>query len=66
MADGDGDLVWRRARACESHACVEVAVTPQGVRVRNSREPAAVLAVNAVQWRRFCDAVAAGEFRLPA
>jgi hypothetical protein len=66
MADGNDALPWRRASRCEAHACVEVALSPDGVRVRGSRDPGTVLLVSPRQWREFCAAAAAGEFDLPA
>lgn len=56
---------WRRASRCESHSCVEVALSPEAVRVRSSRGPGdAVLTFGPAEWREFCAAVAAGEFDL--
>ena len=45
---------WRRSSRCESHNCVEVALIPGRVLIRNSYAPdAGVVEVSRRAWRAF-------------
>lgn len=59
-----GELDWRRSSRCEAQACVEVAVTPTGAHVRDSKLTASpVLNFGAPAWDAFLNAVKRGDFR---
>jgi len=50
------NLVWRKPSRSGANGdnCVEVAVVPEGVLVRDSKDPAGpVLAVSPAEWRTF-------------
>ncbi|HYN95957.1 MAG TPA: DUF397 domain-containing protein [Pilimelia sp.] len=66
MAQRDGSMVWRKAGACESRACVEVAFGDDGrVHVRSSLAPdAPALGFTRLEWQTFITAIRAGEFDL--
>ena len=49
MADLDS-LSWRKARRCESSACVETATTDEHVYIRNSSEPRTVVRFTHDEW----------------
>jgi hypothetical protein len=55
---------WRTSTYCgESSACVEVAVTPDAVLVRDGKDPyGAHLRVDHAAWRRFVTGLRAGTF----
>lgn len=56
-------LVWRRPAQCSSSTCVEVAVSPDGVYLRDGKDPAGpTLSFTPEEWREFVAAVTAGEF----
>ena len=58
-----GELVWRRAKACESGACVEVAIDVQRVLLRSSKDPDGKnIAVTRDEWRRFISSIKVGIF----
>ncbi|HEU4420965.1 MAG TPA: DUF397 domain-containing protein [Pilimelia sp.] len=64
MAEANASMVWRRASACESRACVEVAFADGKVFLRRSQDPAgAVLAFSLDEWQAFCAGVETGELR---
>ena len=64
MADASASKVWRRASACESRACVEVAFVDEKVLLRSSQDPSgATLTFTIDEWNAFCDGVRAGELR---
>lgn len=67
MTDGlRGELVWQRSSACESGACVEVAITDNAVMVRNSANPDDMLATKShSEWQEFLAAVKDGNFDFP-
>jgi hypothetical protein len=53
MADRPGQ--WRRSSRCESHNCVEVALAPDGVRIRDSASPDGPgITIGNAAWRAFC------------
>ena len=54
MAENSRPLVWHRARACNTSACVDVAFTADAVLVRDSENPSgAYLRFNSADWRAF-------------
>lgn len=54
---------WRKASRCGSAACVEVALTPEGVAVRDGKAPhRGALYFTAEEWRVFLAAAREGEF----
>lgn len=63
MKDDQGRLLWQRADSCESSGCVEVAVTGEGVMVRNSRDPdGPKLHFTRKEWEEFAAGVREGQF----
>ncbi|GAB3152175.1 hypothetical protein GCM10027290_42470 [Micromonospora sonneratiae] len=59
MADRTGQ--WCRSSRCESHNCVEVALAPDRVCVRDSQaNTAGGLEFGDDAWRAFCAALRAG------
>jgi hypothetical protein len=45
---------WQRSTRCDSSACVEVAVTPAGVQVRDGKRPDGPrLSANFGEWEAF-------------
>ena len=61
-------LVWRKSRASESGACVEVAIGAESVYVRNSRhaDDRPPLEFRHEEWAAFLTGVREGEFELPS
>lgn len=55
-------MTFRRSSTCEASACAEVAVEPDVVLVRSSRDPDVVATFTAEQWRAFTVRVRDGEF----
>lgn len=57
---------WRKSSRCETSACVEVLVLPDGgVAVRDSKDPnGPVLSFTPEEWSAFTAGVRAGEFDL--
>lgn len=59
------DLVWLRSSACESSACVEVAVADNGdILVRDSATNESPLWFSPEEWRAFIAGARDGEFDL--
>jgi len=57
---------YKSSYSTDSGNCVEVALTAEGTRVRDSKDPdGPQLAYAAGAWRGFLEAVRAGEFDLP-
>lgn len=58
-------LVWQRAASCGGGSCVEVAATPSGVAVRDSKTlQGPVLTYSRGEWEAFIEGVKHGEFDL--
>lgn len=55
---------WLSSSACESSACVQVAVTEDSVMVRGSESPGEVLYFTPEEWAAFLKGAARGEFDL--
>ncbi len=57
-------LVWRKAtRSTGGHACVEVASLPNGVAVRDSKDPdGPILRYTLPEWDAFIAGAKSGEF----
>ncbi|MGI5151440.1 DUF397 domain-containing protein [Plantactinospora sp. CA-294935] len=54
MTDGSGRPVWRKSSASLNGDCVEVASLPDGVGVRDSKNPdGGALRFTRSQWRAF-------------
>jgi Domain of unknown function (DUF397) len=54
---------WRRASLCQASGCVEVAMGPDRIAVRDSKhESGPVLVYDRGEWQTFITAVKAGEF----
>ena len=65
MLEDPPSHLWRKSRFCDSNQCVEVAVTPQVVALRDSKNPnGPVLNFTHPEWRAFLAGVEAGDFRL--
>ncbi len=59
-------LWYKSSYSSDSGNCVEVAHTPEGVRMRDSKDPdGPQLRYAASVWRGFVEAVRAGEFDPP-
>ena len=59
------ELIWVKGKRSGSNGCVEVAVTPNGVAVRNSRDPQGpILEFEPTEWDAFKAGVRDGEFDL--
>jgi Domain of unknown function (DUF397) len=57
--------VWRKSRYSGINACVEVAMSRDGVAVRNSKDPGGpVLRFTPLEWEAFVGGVREGEFDL--
>ncbi|WAP57417.1 DUF397 domain-containing protein [Streptomyces sp. S465] len=53
---------WRKSTFSENQAnCVELAITPDGIRIRESDEPEAVIHTNPATLRSFIRAVKAAD-----
>lgn len=58
-------LDWRRSTRCDTSACVEVAITGQGVALRDSKDPhSPILRFSRQEWEAFVAGVNNGEFSL--
>ena len=58
-----GDLTWRKARACESGACVMVARRGESVLLKNSTDPEGPVNVfTREEWSVFIDGIKLGDF----
>ena len=56
-------IEWRTSSFCASNTCVEVAMTPQAVLVRDSKEPGRQpLIYTKDEWLQFVAGVKSGEF----
>jgi hypothetical protein len=66
-APDDGELHWfKSTRSAANGACVEVAVLPRVVAVRDSKDPdGPVLRFGTDAWRGFIESVRAGSFDDP-
>jgi hypothetical protein len=61
------ELRWRKASASASSNCVEVAMTPDAIYVRDSKAPnAGMLTFTKSEWAAFLTGVGMGEFDLAA
>jgi hypothetical protein len=63
--DIQASLLWRRSSACHPVDCVEVAITPGRVLVRDSKDRLGpVLEFSAGAWRGFLQDVTQGNFTI--
>ena len=63
MSDASGRLVWRKSSESLNGDCVEVASLPDGVAVRDSKNPdGAMLEFTHSEWRAFLLGANKGEF----
>lgn len=59
------DALWKRSSFCAADGCVEVAVRPDAIGVRDSKDGASpVLSFNRQEWEAFVLGVKRGEFDL--
>ena len=58
-----GELVWQRARRCESAACIEVAQDGDDILMRNGKIPdGPILRFTRAEWDAFEGGVRDGDF----
>jgi hypothetical protein len=58
---------WCKSTWCDANSCVEVAVLPHLVAMRNSTDPGGpVLSFSPDAWRGFLRSIRAGDFTAPA
>jgi hypothetical protein len=63
MSDASGRLVWRKSSESLNGDCVEIASLPDGVAVRDSKNPdGAMLSFPRSEWRAFLRGAHQGEF----
>ncbi|MGW4891212.1 DUF397 domain-containing protein [Kitasatospora sp. NPDC004240] len=56
-------LVWKRPQTCaDGNNCPEVAVTPDAVHLRNTRQPDAVVRFTPEEWQALQSGIRGGEF----
>lgn len=56
-------MPWRKAAASGNNGCVEVAALPDGIAIRDSKDPnGPVLRYNQHEWSAFLDGAKKGEF----
>lgn len=53
---------WRRSSRCDSGSCVDVAIEPGRVLVRNSQRPGTVVEFDADEFAALVAGIKAGEF----
>jgi Domain of unknown function (DUF397) len=57
---------WHKSTRCDANSCVEVAVLPNVVAIRNSTDPdGPVLSFSPDVWRGFVESIRAGELARP-
>lgn len=58
-------MPWRKSTRSQANGCVEVAIAPDQVAVRDSKDrEGPVLTFTPHEWKAFCEGVMAGEFSL--
>ena len=58
---------WRKSTRCDANSCVEVALLPDLVAIRDSTDPdGPVLSFSPDAWRGFIWSIRAGELTAPA
>jgi hypothetical protein len=63
MSDASGRLAWRKSTESLNGDCVEVAPLPDGIAVRDSKNPdGAILKFTHSEWRAFLAGANKGEF----
>jgi hypothetical protein len=61
----DSNLNWTRSARCSINGCVEVAIEPDQVLVRDSKDPdGGTLAFDRAEWVAFIDGVRDGQWTL--
>jgi Domain of unknown function (DUF397) len=58
----DAQALWRRAGACATSECVEVAALAGEVAMRSSRRPDVHLTFTKTEWSEFLRGAKAGDF----
>jgi len=56
------ETTWRRSSRCSAGNCVEVEITLDRVRLRNSTSPEQMVDLTPDEWAAFVAGVRAGEF----
>jgi hypothetical protein len=57
---------WRKSTRCDANSCVEVAMLPNVVAIRNSTDPdGPVLSFSPDVWRGFVRSIRAGDLDIP-
>ena len=57
------DLLWRKSNGSGDGNCVEVAALPDGVAVRDSKDPSGpMLQFDRTAWASFIDGIRSGDF----
>ena len=64
---GHASLAWRKSSLSETQGCIEVAISPEAVYIRHSRDRSGpVLRFLHHEWAAFLAGAHNGEFDLPA
>jgi hypothetical protein len=63
LLGSESPQVWRKSTRCESGACVEVAITGEGVKMRDSKNPDGFLTFSRDAWSDFMDSINRGDLQ---
>ncbi|MEV4326651.1 DUF397 domain-containing protein [Microbispora rosea] len=65
-SEAQPDLRWLTTSRCTSGNCVQIAFLPEGVALRDSKNPGqGMLVYSTREWREFIAASKAGDYDLP-
>lgn len=55
-------MIWRRAKRCDTNACVEVTTDGKDVLIRNSSDPLVRILFSREEWEAFITGAKDGDF----